>query len=460
MSSKFKKALEQINKPIEEEAKRHEMEAAQSASNNINDVNSELSPSKSAEAAEEAIKSAAPAEEQILEEQATSSEETISDEEITSNEEAVAEEITPNDEAASADELANEEENSEATELNEMSEEQSEVEPISKKEQKKKAKEEKRKEKAEKKAAKKNKKNGSDENSESENDEAADGKEKKKKKLFGGKFALILILVIVVLIIAGGFANYHLNNQLRPTFYQVQSNKVVDNVRVVAIADMHLKEFGENNTKLVDKIESYHPDIIAIAGDMNIEDNPDYSAVINLCARLNAIAPVYYALGNHEIDAILFKDSQIYYDLKAAGINVLNNETKTAEVGLSQIDIIGLTQNPKEFYEYGKKFFDEAMSDDDNFKLVLNHYPENFEGTLDDYNIDLAICGNAHGGQVRLPFIGGLYSADQGLFPNLCDGYHEIGNSKVIITKGLGSSGIVPRINNAPEITIVDINWY
>jgi predicted MPP superfamily phosphohydrolase len=193
---------------------------------------------------------------------------------------------------------------------------------------------------------------------------------------------------------------------------------------------------------------------------MNIEDNPDYSPVINLCARLNAIAPVYYALGNHEIDAILFNDSQIYYDLKAAGINVLNNEVKTAEIGLSQIDVIGLTQNPKEFYEYGKKFFDEAMSDDDNFKLVLNHYPENFEGTLDDYNIDLAICGNAHGGQVRLPLIGGLYSADQGLFPQLCDGYHEIGNSKVIITKGLGTSGIVPRINNAPEITIVDINWY
>lgn len=56
------------------------------------------------------------------------------------------------------------------------------------------------------------------------------------------------------------------------------------------------------------------------------------------------------------------------------------------------------------------------MSADDNFKLLLTHYPEYFLGKLNDYDIDLAITGHAHGGQVRLPFIGGLYAADQGLF--------------------------------------------
>ena len=73
------------------------------------------------------------------------------------------------------------------------------------------------------------------------------------------------------------------------------------------------------------------------------------------------------------------------------------------------------------------------MSADDNFKLLLTHYPEYFLGKLNDYDIDLAITGHAHGGQVRLPFIGGLYAADQGLFPKLCDGYHEDGNSKFIV---------------------------
>ncbi|MGN0149703.1 MAG: metallophosphoesterase [Clostridia bacterium] len=290
--------------------------------------------------------------------------------------------------------------------------------------------------------------------------EKAPKKKKEVKRTVKFNIMLITAIVLIFLILVGSAANYNLNNQLKPTFYQLQSDKVVDNVRVVAIADMHLKEFGDNNVKLVEKVKSYHPDIIAIAGDMNIEDNPDYSVVLNLCARLNEVAPVYYSLGNHEIDAMLFKDSQIYYDLKSIGVNILNNEKDTIEVGLSKIDVIGLTQNPKEFREYGKKFFDKAMSEDDNFKLVLTHYPENFDGVIEEYPIDLAICGHAHGGLVRLPVIGGIYAADQGLLPALCDGYHEIENSKIIITRGLGRSGIVPRINNAPEISIVDINWY
>lgn len=100
------------------------------------------------------------------------------------------------------------------------------------------------------------------------------------------------------------------------------------------------------------------------------------------------------------------------------------------------------------------------MRSDDNFKLLLNHYPENFLGTLNEYEIDLALAGHVHGGQVRLPLLGGLYAADQGLLPKLCDGYYEIYNSKLVISKGLGWSGIVPRINNKPEITVVDVGWY
>ena len=216
-----------------------------------------------------------------------------------------------------------------------------------------------------------------------------------------------------------------------------------------------------NNEKLVAEVKNLSPDIVAIVGDMNLESQPDnYSSVISLCKQLNEIAPVYYCLGNHEIDAMLFKNSNIYKDIKAEGIKIFNNETETVNIGGTAIDIIGLTQNPTEFDEYGKDFFEKAMSADDNFKLLLTHYPEYFLGKLNDYDIDLAITGHAHGGQVRLPFIGGLYAADQGLFPKLCDGYHEDGNSKFIVSRGLGKSGIVPRINNKPEIVIADISWY
>ncbi len=281
---------------------------------------------------------------------------------------------------------------------------------------------------------------------------------KKKKK--GGKLIAILVIIAVFLGLCSGLVIYQ-NNQLEKSFYQVKSSKVVDNIRIVCIADMHLKQFGVDNGKLVTEITKLSPDLITVVGDMNMESKPDdYDCVISLVKRLNEVAPVYYSLGNHEIDAMLFQKSKIYDDVKKAGIKIMNNETETVDIGGTKVDIIGLTQNPEEFDEYGRKFFDKAMENDDNFKLVLNHYPENFLGVLDDYNIDLALAGHAHGGQVRLPFIGGIYAADQGFFPQLCDGYHEIGNSRLIITRGLGKSGFMPRINNKPEITVVDIGWY
>jgi predicted MPP superfamily phosphohydrolase len=294
----------------------------------------------------------------------------------------------------------------------------------------------------------------------SKKDKKKNKKEKKPKKKHG-KVWLCIFVVLILLIGWGSISVIKQNNELEKSFYQVKSSKVLSNIRIVCISDMHLKEFGENNKDLVKEIKNLSPDIIAIPGDMNLESEPDnYGAVMRLCEQLKDVAPLYYSLGNHEIDAILFKNSQIYNDLKNAGINILNNETREITIDGTTIDIIGLTQNPKEYDEYGREFFEKAMNADDDFKLVLTHYPENFMGVLEDYDIDLALAGSAHGGQVRLPWIGGLYSADQGVLPKLCDGYHEIGNSKLIVTRGLGKSGVVPRINNKPEIAVIDIGWY
>ncbi len=286
---------------------------------------------------------------------------------------------------------------------------------------------------------------------------ASDGKKKKKLP----KILLTILIIVLAIVGIGSIVITRQNNQLEKSFYQVKSNKVISNFRIVCISDMHLKEFGENNQNLVNEIKKLSPDIITFVGDMNLEQKPDdYESVVTLCESLKDVAPLYYSLGNHEIDAILFKNSQIYKDLKGMGINILNNETATLNVDGTDIDVIGLTQNPKEFDEYGREFFEKAMQADDNFKLVLTHYPENFDGVLEEYDVDLALSGHTHGGQVRLPWIGGLYAADQGFFPKLCDGYYEIENSKLIITRGLGKSGIVPRINNKPEIAVVDVSWY
>ena len=300
-----------------------------------------------------------------------------------------------------------------------------------------------------------------DKRTEVENAEPAMKSSRKREKKHRKLWLTILIVIVIVLGVAAFVLMRH-SDSLEKCFYQVKSNDVLSNIRIVCISDMHLKEFGDQNKDLVNAIENLDPDMITIVCDMNMENKPnDYESVMELCAQLNVVAPLYYSLGNHEIDAMLFKDSQIYNDLKDIGVKILNNEVETVNIEGTNIDVIGLTQNPKEFDQYGRRFFENAMKENpDNFKLVLTHYPENFMGVLEDYDIDLALSGHAHGGQVRLPWIGGLYAADQGLFPKLCDGYHEISNSKLIITRGLGKSGVMPRINNRPEITVVDVSWY
>ena len=109
---------------------------------------------------------------------------------------------------------------------------------------------------------------------------------------------------------------------------------------------------------------------------------------------------------------------------------------------------------------------DNFVKDNGNFKLLLAHYPEYFledapeNMTLFNYEMDLVLSGHVHGGQIRLPFIGGIYANEQGLFPTLCDGLHEYDNVKLIISRGLGNSHFLPRFDNRPELVVVDINWY
>ena len=261
---------------------------------------------------------------------------------------------------------------------------------------------------------------------------------KKYFELFS-KYKWRIIAVILIIVLAVCAFNLLNQSEIDVTFYQVRSDKVSDNIRIVVLADLHLKEFGKDNIRLVEQIDKLTPDIIACVGDMNNLKNDDYSVVTNLCEKLVNIAPVYYALGNNEYEAKLFKDSNITKDLKAVGVHVLDDASEIVDIKDTKLNIGGLSQGPEQFERYGHQFFDKYI-EEDYFKLLLVHYPDEFMGILEDYPIDLALCGHAHGGQVRIPFVGGLYATGQGFFPKLVDGFHQIGNSNVIISRGLGSS--------------------
>lgn len=283
------------------------------------------------------------------------------------------------------------------------------------------------------------------------------------RKIFIRLFQVAFGLLLLLLALWGIFSFQAKNQDFTESYYQIRSDKLTSNIRAIQLSDLHLREFGEKNSELIQRITELKPDIIAITGDMTDKEVEDYQIVTDLCAELVKIAPVYYVPGNHEWPKIVFENSQIKNDLSSLGIHFLADNTEIAEINGNKVAIGGIAESPTSYEAYAKKYFEgfEAL---DGFKMLLVHYPEYFleDGALAGTEIDVAFCGHAHGGQIRIPGIGGLYTPDQGFLPELTEGVHEIKNTSVVISRGLGDGKgkLIPRINNAPELVIVDMNWF
>ncbi len=287
-------------------------------------------------------------------------------------------------------------------------------------------------------------------------------REKKKEKLSGRAILLRLLLIMVI----AGVVTWQLIRLMDmsyfvDTFYFVDDEKIQNPFRIVLLSDLHLQEFGHENEKLVDEIRRLKPDIIAMAGDMINETDPDESVVVTLCRNLVDVAPVYFAYGNHEKQVIRVEQtSTLNVTLEAMGVHVLHNRYETIDVNGNLIDIGGLSANPGTLdASYTQRFWQSYLKSP-NYRLLLVHYPQYFftGGELVGEEIDMALCGHLHGGQAIIPFIGGIYHPLEGFLPEMTDGCHLIANTWVIISRGLGNGKSLPRFNNPPELVIIDVN--
>ncbi len=273
----------------------------------------------------------------------------------------------------------------------------------------------------------------------------------------------LAVILCTLLVICAGFIIYinYEENALEVTFYHLQSDNVDAPFRIVQLSDLHLHEFGERNKELVDWVRRLNPDIITITGDMNNHNDDDTHVVTDLCTQLTQITTVYYVMGNHEWADHINRHTSIKEDIAATGVTILENSYEEIELNENKIVIGGLVNEVSNYSNYKGPEFMKDFMDADGFKLLLVHYPEYFLGTLNDYSIDLAMCGHTHGGIIRIPFVGGLYASDQGFFPKLSEGMQKVdGGSIVVVSRGLGGETSIPRINNRPEIVVVDVSWY
>lgn len=293
------------------------------------------------------------------------------------------------------------------------------------------------------------------------------------KKLFGlgdkksslrlkKKLNISISILLVVVIVATLAANIIINiTRYTPEFYRIPSKNIANKVRLVFLSDLHLREYGEGNEILIRDIENLAPDLILLGGDLVTESKPDYSNMTDLCEKLTKIAPVFGVWGNHEdVKMYVQKDTKLRESFESTGAVFLTNESKTVRIKGNTVAVCGLDGSAANFEKYGAleaaNSFDKLTAD---FKILLAHVPTYFTECLDGYNFDLGIAGHTHGGIVNIPKLGALYSAEEGFFPKYASGQHTLkGGAQLIISRGLGHSSAIPRINNIPELSVIDVD--
>ena len=268
----------------------------------------------------------------------------------------------------------------------------------------------------------------------------------------------VILLCAAALIALLLFYLWYENNVIRTVRYEVRMPKAFDGFKIVHVSDLHDHRFGKGQKKLLALIEREKPDIIAITGDM-IHNEYTQNA-LDFIEGAVKLCPVYYVIGNHE--CILSFKNAFLSKLKARGAVVLNDESVTLERNGGRIRLIGLSDPMSRPIVSGPQARREATAEklaelvaadpDDTYRLLLTHRPEMFE----DYAaVDLALAGHAHAGQVRLPIYGAILTPGEGFRPKYDVGQFEQGDMTMIVSGGLGSSNIVPRIHNRPQLVVV-----
>ena len=227
--------------------------------------------------------------------------------------------------------------------------------------------------------------------------------------------------------------------------------------KIAQISDLHNAEFGKGNSVLIQMLKEQKPDIIVITGDMVDSNHTDVDVAIEFAQQAVTIAPCYYVTGNHE-GWLEKKYEQLEAGLLEAGVDVMHNEAVMLEKDGESLQLIGVDDPTFRYYFGGEPFSSQLqkLKDDNAFTVLLSHRPELFE-TYVNGEFDIVFSGHAHGGQVRIPFVGGVIAPQQGFFPEYDAGTYAEGTTTMVVSRGIGNSVVPVRVNNRPEVVIVEL---
>ena len=287
-------------------------------------------------------------------------------------------------------------------------------------------------------------------------------------KVRGKKNSILRILVVtaVIAVVSCAFSLYQSKYFLEISHYEIHSEKVKTPIRIVQLSDLHNSVFGKDNSDLIRAVAEQEPDIILLTGDMLNFDEAEYATASLVTEKLSEIAPVYFSYGNHEIAYEQRYGLDLTQVFEEAGARVLDFAYEDLECRGQSIRLGGIfgyclpDLEGKDLWPEETKFL-KNFQNTDKLTVLMCHMPVSWMdyGSLESWQVDVIFSGHAHGGQVRLPLIGGLYAPDQEWFPGREEGLYDSkdGERTLVLSRGLGSSTLIPRFNNRPELVTVDI---
>ena len=273
-------------------------------------------------------------------------------------------------------------------------------------------------------------------------------KEKETKENKSNKFIYILLIIGLIII----YSRYIATTGIQIKEYSVINNKIPESFKGFKVVHFSDLKYGSTTDqkylkKLVNKINELNPDIIIFTGDLissnyKLTDNDKKSIIENL-NKLDPKIDIYSIRGDNDINETY---NSIITQTKIIEINNLNKLIYYK--GDTPIMLIGLDDSIN-----GNQSLDMAFNYEENnyYKILIAHEPDTYE-KIKDKNIDLFLAGHSLNGQVRLPFIGSIYTPTGA--KKYYDSKYKIDNTEIYISNGLGTSKIPYRLNNRPSINL------
>lgn len=281
---------------------------------------------------------------------------------------------------------------------------------------------------------------------------------KGKKRMIAWMIVAVLAVGLAALAVWTAWGN----TALELNTYTVQSDRVpvaFNGYRIAQVSDLHNDEMGEGNENLLSVLRDASPDIIVITGDLIDSRRTNIDVALHFASEAMKIAPCYYVTGNHE--ARISDYDRLREGLTETGVVVLEDEKVYIQKDGESIAVLGVADpsfcadfRASEAETVGQVL--DGLVEESMYTVLLSHRPEWF-ALYRDKRLDLVFSGHAHGGQFRLPFVGGLAAPDQGLFPKYDAGLYTEGNTNMIVSRGIGNSLFPFRFNNRPEVVLTEL---